>query len=166
MMKINYNPDGKWSVESVQKRYRELSLVYGGVGDFFPEPKVYINQRGAMWTYNIMKSVVDGVQLGDKACIQLSIEYIQDNLVASTTGYIRERMARALCTAELSNSQKKALVNVFLTMLENGNLQQQFREYIRLFKYIGIEPYLKDIERYRLSEKQYIRRAAEKLLTK
>ncbi len=163
-MKIDYNPKGKWSVKSVQLRYRELSLKVGGVGGYYPEPRRYTNQRGASWTYNIMESIVDGVQLGDKACVQLSIEYIRDNEMSSTTGYIRERMSRALRHAELTNDQKKELAKIFLGMLNTGEIFKEFKEYSRLFKRIGVTPYIKEIELYKNSSKQYIRRAAERLL--
>ena len=148
---INYNPEGKWSVESVQNRYRKLSLEVGGVGGYQPEPNVYTNPGGTTWIYNIMESVVDGIQLGDMACVQLSIEYIQDNIMGPTTGYIRERMARALRNSELTNDQKKQLANIFLNMLHSGQLLKEFREYCRLFKVIGVDPYQNDIEQFRAS---------------
>ena len=163
-MKIDYNPEGKWSVESVKTRYRELSLSLGGVAGFQPEPRKHTNQRGASWTYNIMESVVDGIRLGDMACIQLSIEYIHDGEMGSTTGYIRERMARALRNASLTKNQKAELAKIFLGMLESDKIYKEFKEYTRLFKRIGVAHYAEEIERFKKSNKQYIRRAAERLL--
>lgn len=163
-MKIDFNSEGKWSVSSVKERYRELSLSLGGVSGFEPEPRKYTNQKGVTWTYNIMDSVVDGVQLGDKACIQISIEYIAAHDMRSTTGYIRERMARALRSVELTKVQKVMLAKVFLSQLESGKLYKEFREYSRLFKKIGVEPYRREIEKFENSNKHYIKRAASKLL--
>ncbi len=161
---INYNPEGKWSVESVQAKYWELCLSLGGVSGFEPQPRKHTNHNGTTWIYNVMDSVVDGVQLGDKACVQISIEYIQDNDMRSTTGYIRERMARALRNCELSNKQKSQLADTFIKQLESKRIYKEFREYCRLFKKIGVEPYKKEIEKYTNSNKQYIKRAALRLL--
>ncbi|MBT2787351.1 MULTISPECIES: hypothetical protein [unclassified Halomonas] len=163
-MKINYNPTGKWSVEAVKERYSKLSLSLGSVDGFEPFCKTYTNRRGFTWVYNIMDSVVDGVRLGDKACVQLAIDYIRDNEMYSKTGYIRARMARALKSADLSDSQKKELALIFLHQLETGVLYQEYREYCRLFRKIGVEPYRREIKRYGKARRQYIKRAANRLL--
>lgn len=163
-MEINYNHQGKWSVEAVKQRYSDLRILLGGVEGFELIPRNYTNRGGITWIYNIMDAVVDGVQLGDNACVQLSIDYITDNIMGSTTGYIRERMARALRHAELKEHQKKQLAEVFLNQLARRDLHKEFKEYSRLFKTIGIEPYRKEIEKYASSEKQYIQRAAQRLL--
>jgi hypothetical protein len=163
-MKINYNHHEKWSVEAVKQRYSELRILLGGVEGFEPNPRQYTNKGGITWIYNIMDAIADGVQLGDNACIQLSIDYIQDNIMGSSTGYIRERIARALRHAELKEHQKKQLAEAFLHQLDHQNLHKEFKEYSRLFKTIGIEPYRKEIEKYSTSKKQYIQRAVKKLL--
>ena len=163
-MEINYNHHGKWSVDAVKNRYANLRIVSGGAEGFELEPRTYTNKGGMTWIYNIMEAVVDGVQLGDKACVQLSIDYIDDNLMDSTTGYIRERMARALRRAELTEHQKRQLATTFLKQLEQESLHKEFKEYCRLFKTIGVEPYRARIEKCARSEKQYIRRAVQRLL--
>ncbi|NQZ08400.1 MAG: hypothetical protein HRT35_14685 [Algicola sp.] len=163
-METNYNPEGKWSVDSVKAKYWALSLSLGGVFGFEPEPKRYTNKNGATWVYNIMDSVIDGVKLGDSACVQISIEYIQDNVMHSTTGYIRASMARSLRNAELTKKQKVTLAGIFLKQLESGLIYREFKEYCRLFKRIGVEPYRQEIEKYNKSHKQYIRHAASRLL--
>lgn len=163
-MEINYNHQWKWSVEAVRQRYTELRTRLGGAEGFELTPRTYTNKQGITWTYNIMDAVADGVQLGDRACIQLAIDYIEDNILGSTTGYIRERMARSLRHADLEEHQKKQLASVFLMQLKQGNLRKEFKEYSRLFKTIGIEPYRKEIEKYASSQRQYIQRAARRLL--
>ncbi|MFZ0789149.1 MAG: hypothetical protein WAM94_05950 [Chromatiaceae bacterium] len=163
-MEINYNHHGKWSVEAVKQRYASLRIMLGGAEGFAPEPRTYTNKGGITWIYNIMDAVVDGVRLSDKACVELAIDYIDDNLMDSTTGYIRERMARALRHAQLTEHQKKQLASTFLKQLEQPSLHKEFKEYSRLFKTIGIEPYRARIEKCAKSEKHYIRRAVQRLL--
>ena len=165
-MLINYNHQDKWSIDNVKKRYTRLCQLVQCTERFELIPDTYTTPNGACtWIYNIMSSVVDGIQVGDKACIQLAIDYIEDNIMCSTTGYIRERMARSLRQVELTEYQKDSLAKTFLNQLDKQHLTKEFKEYIRLFKTIGIEPYVKDIEIFTQSNKEYIRRAARKLLS-
>lgn len=164
-MKINDNSTDKWSIEAVKERYSKLRSSLGGVVGFEPSPKTYIKRKRLTWVYyNVMDSVVAGVRLGDKACVQLSIDYIRDNEMYSATGYTRARMARALKSADLSDNQKKELALIFLRQLETGALYQEYREYCRLFRKIGVEPYRREIKRYGKARRQYIKRAAKRLL--
>ena len=161
---VNYNAEGKWSVDSVRARYRDLKYRFGGSDDFVLEPRTYANPVGITWVYNIMDTVADGVRIGDAACIELSIDYLKDNVMGSTTGYIRERMARALKQAELTNGQKQRLSEIFMTQLRHRRILMEFREYSRLFRRIGIEPYREEIESLRNAREAYIQRAVERLL--
>ena len=163
-MIINYNPEGKWSTESVKKRYWEQSVSLGGVSGFEPTPKTYTNFNGCTWVYNVMESVIDGVQLGDFTCVQLCIDYINDDVKAPTTGYTKERMARALRHASLSDKQKKELSEIFIKQLESGKIYKEYREYIRLFKIIGVTPYKEKIQKCIKGQQEFIKRAASKLL--
>ena len=88
----------------------------------------------------------------------------KDNILGSTTGYIRERMARSRRHVDLEEHQKKQLASVFLMQLRQENLGKEFKEYSRLFKTIGIEPYRKEIEKHARSQRQYVQRAARRLL--
>jgi hypothetical protein len=161
---IDYNSAGKWSVTMVESRYARLRTQLGGVAGFELTPRTYTNSRGMTWVYPILDRVVEGVRLGDSACIELAVEYIEDNVMGSYTGYLRERLARGLRHAELSKSQRTRLVNVFLSQLTRGNLHQEFRAYIRLFKTLGIDDHRSTIAHALTSEKAYLRRAAARLL--
>jgi len=80
-MEINYNHQGKWSAEAVKRRYSDLRVLTGGAEGFDLNSRTYTNKGGITWIYNIMDAVVDGVRLGDNACVQLSIDYIEDNVI-------------------------------------------------------------------------------------
>jgi len=165
-MQINYNHQGKWSINNVIKKYKSLCELVKCIDGFELIPDTFTTPNGEItWTYNIMNSVVEGIILGDKACIQLAVDYIEDNIMSPTTGYLRERMARSLRHVDLTPYQKESLAKTFLNQLSTQSINKEFKEYIRLFKTIGINPYKKDIEIYTQSDKEYIRRAAEKLLT-
>ena len=76
-MEINYNHQGKWSVEAARLRYTELRTRLGGAEGFELTPRTHTNKHGITWTYSIMDAVADGVQLGDRACIQLATDSIE-----------------------------------------------------------------------------------------
>ncbi|WP_295428626.1 hypothetical protein [uncultured Thiodictyon sp.] len=56
------------------------------------------------------------------------------------------------------------MARIFLFQLASGCLYKEFKEYIRLFKVIGIDEYRASIERFSTSPKAYVRRAAGRLL--
>ena len=84
--------------------------------------------------------------------------------MGSTTGYIRETLARKLRHIELTENQKETLANVFINQLKSGKILKEYKEYIRLFKSIGVHPYKKEIEPYMSSKQEYIKRAAKRLM--
>ena len=65
---------------------------------------------------------------------------------------------------ELTEEQKRQLAVAFLSQLQRQDLHKEFKEYSRLFKAIGIDPYRNEIEEHASSEKQFIQRAARRLL--
>lgn len=162
---FDYNSEGKWSVENVLKRYDVLKSIHTPAKDFELKPRIHTDSnRGITWIYHIMNSVGDGILLGDQACVELAIQFIQDDVMDSHTGYIRERLARALKNIALSDIQKKKITQTFMNQLKTGNMYKEFGEYIKLFKVIGIEDYREEINQLRFSEKDYIQRAARRLL--
>jgi len=160
---FNFNPTGKWSLESVQSEYRELARRFAVADGFELAPRTYSNSHGT-WIYNIMDSVADGVRLGDGPSLELAIRYIEDDSLDLWSGYIRARMARDLRHVSLSDAQQARLARNFIDRLFYRRVRQEFREYIRLFRVIGVAPYRQELERLRSTHEAYIRRAVERLL--
>lgn len=162
---IDYNDAPPWDMRGVQARYQALRARLGGVEGFAPEPLRIADKRGGGWVYNIMDSVTDGVQLGDAACIELAVCYLEADGMASGSGYRRARMARALCHAALAPEQCRRLRTLFLEQLRHGRMHQEYREYIRLFRHIGVAPHRGEIAALGgPGAADYVRRAVERLL--
>ena len=162
-MHIGYDPNEAWSIDKVMERYRKLSQQLGRTEDFDLQPKSS-SQGSKTRVFNIMDSVTDGIEFNDKACIELSVNYIEANVMTSYSGYIRERMARKLRQVELTDNQKQRLATTFIRHLNNRSLYQEYRTYIRLFKSIGIDRFRNQIKPFTCASESYIRQAAEKLL--
>ncbi|ESQ16763.1 MAG TPA: hypothetical protein DDY14_17360 [Chromatiaceae bacterium] len=162
--RIDYNPAGRWSADSVRTRYLNLRQQLGGVQGFELQPRTH-TQRGRTWIYSIMDSVAEGIRLGDPACIELAVAYIEADVMISGSGYTRERLARGLCHVPLTQMQKRRLAETFLRQLRQGTLRKEFKEYIRLFKTIGITEDREQIKACAGSHKAYIQRAARRLLS-
>ena len=160
---FSYNPAGKWSLESVQAEYRELARRFAVADGFELAPRTYSNSHGT-WIDSIMESVADGVRLGDGPSVELAVRYIEDDTWDSRSGYIRERMARALRHVALSDAQQARLARNFVDRLYYRRVRQEFREYIRLFRVIGVAPYRQELERLLTAKEAYIRRAVARLL--
>lgn len=78
--------------------------------------------------------VAEGVRKGDRACIELAIRYIELNYFGSYSGFIREKLARALKSQDLSLSQIRRLNNHFQKLINNKQCFQEFKEYHKLRK--------------------------------
>jgi hypothetical protein len=159
------NTGGNWSVDAVTAKYSRLRSSLGGASGFSLEPVTHTNAEGMIWVCHIMDKVNEGIKSGDAPCVELAVEYIKDNVMGSSTGYIRGRLARSLKQAQLSDNQKHRLAETFLGQLEGQMIYQEFKEYIRLFKTIGVDPYRSRIESLLDDDKAFIRRAAVKLLS-
>jgi hypothetical protein len=95
----------------------------------------------------------------------LSVEYIDSDVMTSGSGYLRERMAHSQRHADLNASQQRRLAEVFLAQPRQGILRKEFKEYLRLFRALGVEPYRRQIERHEHSPQAHIQRAARRLLS-
>ncbi len=110
-----------------------IHKTLGGNFDIATRPRVAVGGRGrsdyrALW-YNI----ADGVRAGDQACVELAIQFIEEHLIVSYSGFARSRIARALRHCSLSQSQKGRLSAQFLTLLATGNRCEEFSEYLKLW---------------------------------
>lgn len=108
-----------WSRDELVHRY----AVLGGTRGF--EPPEATEPRAPSWLpdrYNWLQyraalyCIANGIRAGDPVCVELAIEYIELNYFGSYSGFLRERFARALKQAELSQRQAGRLKRHFLAL--------------------------------------------------
>lgn len=71
--------------------------------------------------------VADGVRNGDLACIELAIRYIELNYFGSYSGFIKERLARALKNQSLSEKQNNRLKQQFKFLIATGSVSRNLK---------------------------------------
>jgi hypothetical protein len=129
-------PSG-WRKEDIIALHKQL---HGKYSIYTPQPEnvvapCHIPDRFNWLEYrNTLHKIGDGVSVGDKACIEIAINYIVVNYFGSYSGFIRERLARLLKSQVLTKQQAKRLMKHFKTLRESGQCFQEFRMYSKLNK--------------------------------
>jgi hypothetical protein len=104
---IDYNGEGRWSRAEILGRYTRYVAEIGIVPrDLSPMEHA---ERGRRWVYPVMMKVIDGIEAGDLACVQLGIEFIEDDAKFPFGKALKSNTARALRRARLSNEQKQRI---------------------------------------------------------
>ncbi len=132
-------PNG-WTKDEIIKEHRRLGGTFTidgeeatepGAPAFLPDRYNWLQYRKTLYRVNA------GIRENDSACIELAIRYIELNYIGSYSGFIREKLARALKGASLSSSQKERLKTHFYKLIEINECFQEFSEYKKLLRKIN-----------------------------
>ena len=124
-----------WSKDEMIKEHRILGgtfLIDGedatepGAPDFLPDRYNWLQYRQTLYR------VCDGVRENDEACIELAIRYIELNYFGSYSGFIKEKLARALKNVSLTPSRTQRLKKHFETLVKENKCFQEIGEYKKL----------------------------------
>jgi hypothetical protein len=130
----DYNGTGRWSCASVLARYeayaRELAVA----------------QRTDITAWPVMDGVIAGIERGDRACIEIGVEFIEDDQRLPFGRTLKSNTARALRRAELSEAHVYRLRERIVRMLLAGSVPREFREYTKLLRHIGVGEWWPTIE--------------------
>lgn len=99
-----------------------------GAPDFLPDRYNWLQYRQTLYR------ICNGVRENDVACIELAIRYIELNYIGSYSGFIREKLARALKSVSLAPSQSRRLKIHFETLVKEDRCLQEFGEYKKLLR--------------------------------
>lgn len=102
-----------------------------GAPSWMPDRFRWLQYRATLYR------VSEGIRAGDAACAELAIQYIELDYVGSYSGFIKERLARALKSAKLASQQKRRLMVKFQSLIDNNQCRQEFGEYKKLRKHIS-----------------------------
>jgi hypothetical protein len=141
----NFDADGRWSVVSVQLRYLDYCRELGVEDSKLPQPQEH-DEDDAHWLLPMMRLVIAGIKKGDKACIALGVDFIEEMDHFAFERILKSNTARALRGAQLSSHAVKRLRKRIVQMLVAGIVPQEFQEYIRLLRHIGVGEWWPTIE--------------------
>jgi len=153
----DYNGTGRWSADSILERYRSYAQQIGTVLDKNIAPRKH-TEGGVTWIYPIMDAVIAAIELGDKACIVIGIEFIEEDQHFPFGRTLKSNTARALRRAELSQEQVERVRERVVRMLLAGSVRREFKEYSKLLRRSGLESWWPTIEQQIDREKPYVMR--------
>ncbi|PQV64064.1 hypothetical protein B1R32_10789 [Abditibacterium utsteinense] len=134
------NGTGRWSLQAIQERY----VLYALQLNVFPILDLTSNtheENGRQWIYPVMFQVIEGIEQGDRACIEIGIEFVEENERFSFGRIIKSNTARALRRSVLSPDQAERIRSRVVHMLIAEHVPREYREYAKLFRKVGIGIY-------------------------
>lgn len=160
---IDYNGEGGWSRGEILARYARYAAKMGIIPrDLSPKEHTEGERR---WIYPVMDKVIEGIAEGDLACVQLGVEFIEEDAKFPFGKSLKSRTARALRRTSLSNEQKRRIRQRVFGLLRAGHIPHEFREYAKLVRGIGFDarevPKVDESNPYAVRFRSYFERAAE-----
>ncbi|QEG26597.1 hypothetical protein GobsT_13400 [Gemmata obscuriglobus] len=136
-MQHDYNGAGRWSRAAILARYGELArrLRIEAPADLRP---LEVTAAGERWIYPVMMRVIEGIERGDAACVELGIAFIEEDSPFPFGRVLKSNTARALRRAALTPEQQERIRRRVVAMLVAGNTPREYREYAKLVRRIGV----------------------------
>ena len=134
---IDYNGTGEWTRDAILDRYARYIEAFD-----VPCPRILKakehEESDRRWIYPVMHAVIDGIEAGDAACIQIGIEFIETDQRFPFGRILKSQTARALRRAAISPEQQTRIRKRVIGMLTAGNTPREYREYAKLLRKIGL----------------------------
>jgi hypothetical protein len=92
------------------------------------------------------------------ACVELGVEFIQEDQLSPFGKTLKSKTARALRHAELTEGQRDRVRKRVIEMLVAGHIPREYKEYARLVRKFGVGSWLAKAESNLDLTKPYIRR--------
>jgi hypothetical protein len=145
---IDYNGQGRWSLQAIRDRYSTFAQAFG-----VANPRDLIarhHQSGdTLWIYPIMDAVIEGIETGDAACAQLGVEFIEEDQTFPFGRILKSNVARALRRTPLSDEQKERIrKRVIDIWLHHPRYPREFRQYRNLLRKIGLGSWWPYVEQH------------------
>src|SRR5207247_943896 len=120
-----------------QARYWELACRLGVAEPSDLQPREHASETDR-WIYPIMERVIEGIERGNLACIELGVEFIEQDQTFPFGRRLKSNTARALRRAELTEDQKERICKRVIAMLVAGHVPREYRQYARLARKAGL----------------------------
>jgi hypothetical protein len=132
----DYNGTGRWSLEAILGRYKEHVRRYRVPAPLDLTPFEHTDAGGRR-IYPVMFKVIEGIQAGDAACIELGVELIESDQRMPFGMILKSNAARALRRTRLTREQEGRVRERVFGMLLAGHVPREYREYAKLLRKIG-----------------------------
>jgi hypothetical protein len=134
-LEIYHGVPSEWSKKEMIEEHRRLGgclsiegadATEAGAPYFLPDRHNWLQYRQTLYR------ICDGIRKNDLACVELGIRYIELNYIGSYSGFIREKIARALKSIKLSSVYAERLRKHFKKLIEKNECFEEFAEYKKL----------------------------------
>ena len=133
---IDYNGVGIWSVEAIRERYRKHADALGTI------PAQLVQKRhtegGRTWVYPLMEELIHLIETGDRAAVEIGIEFIQEDEFFVFGRILKSNTARALRRASLTPEQQARIRERLVGMMLSSQVPHEWHEYKRLLRHVGL----------------------------
>jgi hypothetical protein len=133
---VDYNGVGNWSAETIRERYERFAAALG------TKPSQLISrchsESGRTWVYPLMEQIIILIDEGDKAAIEIGIEFIQEDDHFVFGRILKSNTARTLRRASLTTMQQARIRKRLVDMMVHGQVPHEWHEYKRLLRHIGV----------------------------
>jgi len=133
---VDYNGAGIWSAEAIQERYRKHAAALGA------NPTQLVSKRhtegGRTWVYPLMEEIIHLIEAGDRAAVEIGIEFIQEDEFFVFGRILKSNTARALRRAALTPEQQARIRERLVGMMLSGRVPHEWHEYKRLLRRVGL----------------------------
>ncbi len=136
MQIIDYNGSGRWTLEAIRRRYDEYARRLHVETPFDLTPREH-EEGDKRWVYPVMEQVIRGIEAGDAACIELGIEFVEEDEKFPFGKILKAKAARGLRRAHLTAEQIERIRQRVIGMLVAGHVPHEFREYAKLLRKVG-----------------------------
>lgn len=154
---IDYNGAGRWSLQAIQERY----ILYARRLKVSPllnlTPQIHEDGRRRR-VYPVMDEVIAGIEQGDKACIEIGVEFIEEDERFPFGKILKSNTARALRRSTLSSVQIERVRKRVVHMLIVEHVPREYREYAKLLRKVGLGDWWLSIEERANRNNPYVMR--------
>jgi hypothetical protein len=157
MSVIDYNGVGFWSADEILRRYAEYAKKYQIDAPRDLRPRVH-SEGDKSWIYPVMDHVIEGIEAGDVACVEIGVEFIEEDQTFPFGRTLKSNTARALRRAPLTEEQKERIRKRVVAMLIAGYLPREYVQYAKLARKIGLGQWLNAIRSQAPAGKPWIDR--------
>jgi hypothetical protein len=94
-----------------------------------------------------MEQVIAGIESDEPACVEIGVEFIEEDASFPFGMRLKYNTARALRRATLNDGQRERVRKRVVEMLRAGNLHCEYRQYAKLAEKVGLGAWLSELER-------------------
>ncbi len=133
----DYNGEGRWSKDALLARYQDHVKRFHVKNPLTLVPEEH-SKGSVLWVYPIMLQIIQGMKLADQACLEIGVEFVEEDQKMPFGRILKSNSARELRRAKLNPGQVIRLRKRIMDMLISGNTPREYKEYAKLLRKIGM----------------------------